>query len=54
MTQLTTAKLVLAAAGLMVWGIGIQNGPELLKWIGIALLASAVILRFIGRKKPEV
>jgi hypothetical protein len=53
MTPLTTAKLILAAAGLMIWGIGMRSGPEILAWIGIALLTSAVLLRFVGRKKPE-
>ena len=53
MTRLTTAKLILAASGLVIWGYGINTGQAPLKWIGIALLASAVILRFAGRGKRD-
>jgi hypothetical protein len=53
MTRLTSVKLILAASGLVIWGIGINRGPEPLKWIGIALLVAAVLLRFVGRKKSE-
>lgn len=53
MTQVTSAKLILAASGLIIWGYGINTGQEVLKWVGIALLTAAVVLRFVGRKKPE-
>jgi hypothetical protein len=53
MTALTKAKLIVAASGMVIWGYGINRGPELLKWTGIALLIVAVLLRFVGRKKPE-
>jgi len=53
MTQLTSAKLILAASGLIIWGYGINSGQAVLRWVGIALLAAAVILRFVGRKKPQ-
>lgn len=49
MTQLTIAKIALAAAGVIVWWYGNQSGQRTLAWIGIALLAVAVILRFVGK-----
>ena len=49
MNQATTTKLVLAAAGLMSWGYGIQSGQPFPKWLGIAMLAAAVVLRFVKR-----
>ena len=50
MTQLTTAKLILAASGLVIWGYGIRAGQPFPTWLGVALLVSAVILRFAGRR----
>ncbi len=54
MTSIAAAKLMLAASGLIVWGYGIRTSEPVLKWVGIAMLASAVVLRFIGaRDKPR-
>ena len=54
MTPLTAAKLILGASGLCIWGLGIRNGEPVLKYLGIALLAVSVILRFVrpGAKRP--
>lgn len=51
MNQATTAKLALAASGLIVWGLGVRNGDATLTWLGIAMLVVAVILRFIRPAK---
>ena len=53
MTQLTTAKLVLAASGLVIWGYGIRTSQPVLEWVGIAMLVSAVILRFVGPRHTQ-
>ena len=47
MTPFTTAKLIFAACGLIVWGYGIRTSQPVLKWIGIVLLACAVVLRLV-------
>ena len=44
---MTAAKLILAASGLITWGYGIRSGVSVLKWLGIAMLASAALLRFV-------
>ena len=49
MSQLTIAKLALSIAGLVVWWYGNQAGNRVLTWVGIGLLAMAVVLRFLGR-----
>jgi hypothetical protein len=51
MTQMTTVKLALAAAGIAVWWYGSQSGLRAATWIGVGLLALAVLLRFIPRDR---
>lgn len=55
MTPLTRIKLLVAAAGVSVWGIGVRQGDDRLRWAGIALLAVAFLLRLVrdrhSRKK---
>lgn len=45
MTSLTRVKLLVAAAGVSVWGVGVRLGDDRLRWGGVALLALAVLLR---------
>jgi hypothetical protein len=52
-SRITTAKLALAAIGLVVWGYGYRVDDPALRWVGIAFLAAAVLLRFWrGRPRP--
>jgi hypothetical protein len=53
MTPTTSARLVLAAAGLVVWGIGIRAEDSVLQYVGIGLLVVAVVLRFVRRPDPR-
>jgi hypothetical protein len=53
MTPLTAAKLILAASGLIVWGFGIRTGQAVLQYVGIGLLVTAVLLRFIWKRDVE-
>jgi len=49
-TRFTQLKLAIALVGLIVWGYGQRVEDALLRWIGIAFLAVAVILRFLPRR----
>lgn len=49
MTERTIAKLVLALAGLAVFFTGVRMELQPLRYVGIALVAVAFLLRFIGR-----
>jgi len=49
MSHLTAAKLILAASGLIVWGFGIRTDEEMLQYVGIGLMVTAVLLRFLRR-----
>jgi hypothetical protein len=54
MSTITIAKLALAAIGLIVWGYGYRVDDGGLRWVGIAFLAAAVLLRFWpSGRRPE-
>lgn len=52
MTSLTTAKIALAVAGLFAFGYGVRVDSQSIRWVGIALVAAAAILRFVRRAPP--
>jgi hypothetical protein len=45
------AKLLLAAAGILVFGYGVHEDDSLVRWIGIGLIAAAAILRFARSRR---
>lgn len=47
MRTLTSVKLGLAIAGIAIWGYGTRIEDERIQWAGIAVVALAVVLRFI-------
>lgn len=53
MNPLSVAKLVLAAAGIAVFFLGMRIGVGALRWTGIALVAAAWLLRFASRRTPD-
>ena len=53
MTPVSGLKLMLAASGLIIWGYGIRSDQPIVQWVGIAMLAAAVVLRFTGRRKID-
>lgn len=53
MTRLTRLKLLVAAAGVIMWGFGVRWQDERVTWVGVALLAAAFFLRFLGRREPR-
>jgi hypothetical protein len=54
MSPILIAKLALAAAGIIVWGLGARADNAMLRWTGIGLLAVAFLLRFAkGKKETE-
>jgi hypothetical protein len=57
MSGLTQLKVGLAFIGLVLFGYGVRADNERMRWIGIAFLAAAAVLRFVGprssrRKRP--
>jgi Zn-dependent membrane protease YugP len=52
MRRIDTFKLSLAACAVVLVFWGIRIGSEAYRWAGIALLAAAVMLRFIRPRPP--
>ena len=51
MDGLTSARLIIIAAGIVVWGYGLQSDNATLRIVGMSLLAVALVLRFFRRKR---
>lgn len=47
--HIQTVKVVLALAGIAVFLVGIRSGQDIVRWMGIALVVVAWLLRFLGR-----
>jgi hypothetical protein len=52
MTALTWARFGLAVTGMLVWAYGYRVDDTTLRWVGIAFLGVAVLLRFAARRRP--
>lgn len=52
MTTPTRLKLIFAAVGIAVFFYGAETQNEQLRWLGIGLLVSAVLLRFWKPNSP--
>ena len=50
MKQLLTARLVLMAVGVLVWGYGQRADIPQVRIAGMAILAVALLLRFVPRR----
>jgi hypothetical protein len=53
MMTLTWVRFALAAVGLFIWVYGYQADDATIRWVGIAFLAVAVLLRFMPRRPPS-
>ncbi|MEQ1691456.1 MAG: hypothetical protein ABMA00_09240 [Gemmatimonas sp.] len=42
-------RLLLLVAGATAFGVAIRSGIEWLRWVGVALAAVALLLRFVPR-----
>lgn len=49
--RLTQARLVVAIVGIAVWGWGVRTDDSPVRIVGIAIIAAAVLLRWIGRRQ---
>ena len=52
MTPLTAVKLALAATGVVLFGYGVRVDSTPVRWVGVALVAVAALLRF-ARSGPR-
>jgi uncharacterized protein YqgC (DUF456 family) len=52
MKPMDTMKLVLLLAAIVIWFVGYQTNDRMVQYIGVAVLASAFLLRFIKTAPP--
>jgi hypothetical protein len=50
-TPLTSWQAVIGVAGLVVFGYGMRTQSSAIRWVGIAVLALAAVIRFIKKRK---
>jgi hypothetical protein len=50
--SIQTVKLAVAAVGVAIWVYGYTADNDRIRWVGIAVLASALLLRFYRPRKP--
>jgi hypothetical protein len=51
MTTLTWVRFAIGVVGILVWAYGYRVDDATIRWMGIALLAVAVLLRFWTRRR---
>jgi hypothetical protein len=49
MSRVTVAKIALAAGGVAIFFWAVRIDSQRLRWVGIACVAAAWLLRFVGR-----
>ena len=52
MGWLTAARLVITGVAIAVWGYGLKADDARIRITGMALLAVALVLRFVARRRP--
>ena len=53
LNAIAVAKIALAIAGIVVFMLGVRTGVDLVRWTGVALVAVAFLLRFLGRGRRD-
>jgi hypothetical protein len=48
--SLAWMKLALVTVGIITWAYGVREGDHRIRWLGIAFLACAFLLRFLFRR----
>lgn len=48
-----TMRLAIAAVGVAIWVYGYREANDRIRWVGIAVIAVAVIMRFLTPRKPS-
>ena len=53
MDRVIVLKLACALIGLAVFGYGVRYDDNTIRWVGIALVVVAFLLRFVKKPPPE-
>ena len=54
MDRITVAKIALALAGVGIFAYGVRIEDTIVRWVGIACVVAAFLLRFARKRQPDV
>lgn len=52
MKPLDLLKVTVVVVGLVLWAYGFREGVPVYRWVGVAFVAAAFLLRFFGPRPP--
>lgn len=53
MDRITVAKIALALGGVGIFAYGIRSEDNVMRWVGIACVIVAFLLRFVKKRVPD-
>ena len=53
MNRIALVKIVLAVIGIGIFAYGVRVDDRAIRWVGLAFVLLAFVLRFARRKPPE-
>ena len=53
MDRITVLKIALALAGVGIFAYGVRSDDTLFRWVGIACVVAAFLLRFVKKRVPD-
>ena len=53
MDRLNVVKIAFALAGVAIFAYGVRSEDAVVRWIGIAFVVAAFLLRFVKKRVPD-
>ena len=53
MDRITVLKIALALAGVGIFAFGVRSDDPIVRWVGIACVIAAFLLRFVKKRVPD-
>jgi len=53
MDRVTVAKIAFALAGIGIFAYGVRAEETVVRWVGIAFVVIAFLLRFVKKREPS-
>ena len=53
MDRVTVAKIAFALAGVAIFAYGVRSEDTVVRWVGIAFVIAAFLLRFVKKRVPD-
>ena len=53
MDRITVLKIALALAGVGIFAFGVRSDETIVRWVGIACVIVAFLLRFVKKRVPD-